>query len=130
MRRHHSKASLVVCRDQIHNGADSPATRGGHCKFHTDVATCTPCTCQNGWCFILFKESGLLTIPSLKEPRKGHSCGRPRTSHPSDFSTALSLPLNPTVGDSLKCKEPRCVYQPVCHLFIFRLPAAFMSLWD
>lgn len=46
------------------------------------------------------------------------------------LSTPLSLLLNPTTADGLKCKEPWCVYEHMCHLFIFRLPTAFMSIWD
>lgn len=45
-----------------------------------------------------------------KEPRKGHSCGRPRTGHPCNFSTTLNFPLNPTVGDGLKRKQPWYVH--------------------
>lgn len=87
-----------------------PPPRENHCKRYTDVTARTSCAYQNGWCFVLMKESDLLAIPSLKEPRKGHSCGRPRTGHPCNFSTTLNFPLNPTVGDGLKCKEPWCVH--------------------
>lgn len=108
--KHHSKASLPGVQGTGPQRCRLTCHPGGHCKLHTDVAACTPCACQNGWCFILFKESDLLTIPSLKEPRKGHSCGRPRTGHPSDFSTTLNFTLSPTIGEGLKCKEPPCVY--------------------
>lgn len=98
----------------------SSATPGGHCKLHTDVAAYTLCACQNGW---HLKKVVCSPFPASRSHGIAiHSRGRPRTGHPSDLSTTVNLPLDPTILDSLKCKEPRSVYEPMCYLFIFRLP--------
>lgn len=120
------KPPWLVCRDQVYSAVICHP-RG---SLQTAHRCCLYPLCLSKWFYSLKK---VVCSPSPASRNHGiviHSCGRPGMGHPPDFSTTLNLPLNPTIGDGLKCTEPQCVYEPMYYLFIFRLPTAFMSIWD
>lgn len=126
----YSKASLAGVQGPGVQCCHLPP-QGGHCKLHTDVVACT-LLCLSKW-LVFYSLKKVVCSPSPASRSHGiviHSCGRPGMGHPPDFPTTLNLALNPTIGDGLKCTEPQCVYEPMYYLFIFRLPTAFMSIWD
>lgn len=123
------KPPWLVCRDRVYRRHLPPQGVTANCTQMWLPAPCMPVRMAG----VLFSLKKVVCSPFPASRSHGiaiHSRGRPRTGHLSDFSTTVNLPLNPTILGSLKCKEPRRVYEPMCYLFIFRLPTTFMSIWD
>lgn len=96
----------------------------------TQMWMCAPCMPVEWLVFYSLTRKWFACHPQPQGATEGPFMGKAQDWSSIWLSTPLSLPLNPTTDDGLKCKEPWCVYEHMCHLFIFRLPTAFMSIWD